>query len=245
MKLNEFLSKVDCTTLEASAVGRDFAKMTKDACDWGCRAVCVPMGAYFACQAAIRGWRSENAMHPHDVKLATVIDFPDGALNTDSRTALVREAKRLGFHEVDVVMRIGHFLDGDYGFVDYDVSLGTRGFLRYVDSDIEAIVRAAQGMKVKVIVETGYLNDQQILNSAKMVVLCAHYWKTSTGRDPKVSIEEKARHIRLVREAFPKLKIKAAGGIRTQEDVLLLDDAGADIFGISWPSLKEIISHWK
>lgn len=245
MKLNTFLSRVDCTLLDANAMPEDFKNMSRDACEWKCRAVCVPMGFGSLCRNEILGWSEANAMHPHRVKLCVVVDFPDGNLDISSRKHLVEYAitdANVYADEVDIVMPIGRFLAGDYWRVPILDGLVPG----YVSKDLSEVVRASYGMKVKIIVETGYLTDDQILQSAVLVqVSGAFCWKTSTGRDPKVAIPEKARHVRMVREAFPNLKIKAAGGIRTQEDVLMLHDAGADIFGISWKALKDIAQNWE
>lgn len=248
MHINVFLSKVDLTLLDANATPGDFKNMAQDACKMGCRAVCVPFSARKVCWVEIREWEKSHAMSPHHVKLCGVLDFPDGALDMFSRCALAGRAvsvpafdsdmrpgmaSDMAFDEIDVVMPIGQFLSGNYDHVVKDLH-----------GIVVRIVR--NGTKVKVIAETGYLTDEQILKSAELVKRAGAFcWKTSTGRDPKVAIPEKARHVRLVREAFPDLKIKAAGGIRTQEDVEMLTEAGADIFGIGWKALQEIVKNWK
>lgn len=245
MQLNEFLSRTDCTLLDADEPPLHYRLMTLDALRWCCRGVCVPIGAYSYCAEAIREWRANYAMHPHDIKLITVIDFPDGALDTASRVLLVKHAEMLGFDEADVVMPVGLFLSHNYGFKQ-EVAEGSYGDVGLVDKDLRAIVNACTRMKVKVIVETGYLSLRQIFDSAKVVVASGAYcWKTSTGREPTVTIDEKVKQVAYMRRSFPNLKIKAAGGIRTREDAERLHEAGADIFGISWKSLKEIVKNWK
>ncbi len=236
MNLNTFLSKVDCTLLEANATVEDYRNMTREACEWKCRAVCVPSGFLHICKMGIATWQGVHAMHPHSIKTCVVVDFPDGSLDTESRVSIVKGLRVIA-SECDVVMPIGFFLSGAYSDVEEDlVEINSIGYN----------ILGENVLKVKVIVETGYLSDEKILKSAEIVQRSGAFcWKTSTGRDPKVAIPEKARHVRLVREAFPYLKIKAAGGIRTQDDVLMLHEAGADIFGISWQALQAIIQDWK
>jgi deoxyribose-phosphate aldolase len=228
---SEFLSRVDCTLLDANATPDDFRKMARYAHKQECRAICVPMGSLNVCRIQF----THTAKRPLQ---CVVIDFPDGSLDSVLRAYLVKEAKMRGVDECDVVMRIGDFVAGDYAKVAED--LAGINFARY------SLYSGKELLRVKVIVETGYLSDKQILKSAEMVQASGAFcWKTSTGRDPKVAIPEKARHVRLVREAFPDLKIKAAGGIRTREDMEMLAEAGADIFGISWKSLEEIVKNWQ
>lgn len=231
MKLNTFLTKVDCTLLEVDATRKDLRDMTRDACEFGCRAVCVFGKAHETCRLEIAEWSKYDAMRPHMVKLCAVADFPDGSLTTRLRNLRVDRLVTLGFHEVDIVMPISPFMEGNYDLVKRDFS---------------SVVSSHPSIKVKIIAETGNLTDEQILQSAEFVWEAGAFcWKTSTGQEPKVEIPEKARHVRMVREAFPDLTIKAAGGIRTQEDVMMLHEAGADIFGISWKALREIVDEWK
>ncbi|OGZ58641.1 MAG: hypothetical protein A2827_03235 [Candidatus Spechtbacteria bacterium RIFCSPHIGHO2_01_FULL_43_30] len=229
--MREFLSKVDLTLLEASATPDDFTAMAGIACETGCRAVCVPMIGIYPSSLAIKKWSSGNPMRPHRVKVCVVIDFPDGNLTTMSRIWLVNNAGFSGAGECDIVMPMGRFLSNKLESLEFE-------FRRLMEE------AGDRGVVLKLIAETGYLSDSQIIRSAEFASKYNFMWKTSTGRDPKVQIPEKARHVRLVREAFPKLKIKAAGGIRTREDVEMLFDAGADILGVSWKSAIQIADNW-
>lgn len=248
MNLNEFLSRTDCALLDAKTKPDfHFRPMTLYALRWGCRGVCVPMDGYVYVTETIRKWRAENPMHPHNLKLVTVIDFPDGMLDTESRVMLVKHAEALGFDEADIVMPIGLFLSHNYGFKQEVAAEGSYGDVGIVDKDLKAIVSACIRMKVKVIVETGYLSTlRQIFDSAKMVSVSGAYcWKTSTGREPTITIDEKVKQVAYVRRSFPRLRIKAAGGIRTQKDAERLNEAGADIFGVGYEALQEIVQNWK
>ncbi|NCB06210.1 MAG: deoxyribose-phosphate aldolase, partial [Clostridia bacterium] len=98
--------------------------------------------------------------------------------------------------------------------------------------DIKGVVGAANGALVKVIIETCYLNEEQI---GAVCSLCmkagADYVKTSTGFGTAGATPE---HVRLMRSVVgTNMKIKAAGGIRTYEDALAMIEASADRLGVS------------
>jgi len=208
MDKKQCASLIDHTCLKANAQKRDIDKLCREAIQHGFRAVCVNQTWVSLCAKLLK-------KHPH-ILIACVVDFPLGAGDRAQKKALAVLAKNAGATELDVVMNIGKFLDGKY---------------REVEDELRVV---AAILPTKVIIETGHLSDKEILKAAKIVVRAkADFIKTSTGWKPEVEVKEKARQVALIREHFPGLKIKAAGGIKTLEDMSLMLNSGADVIGAS------------
>lgn len=114
-----------------------------------------------------------------------------------------------------MVLHIGRLRDGDSS---------------YVHDDIAAVVAAAQGRVVKVILENAYLTDEQKVTGCRISEQAgAHFVKTSTGFAPGGAT---LSDIQLMRAAVsPSVEVKAAGGVRTLDTLLVLHQAGATRFG--------------
>jgi len=156
-----------------------------------------------------------------EVAPSTVIAFPFGAETTEVKAATARWAVQVGADELDMVMAIGQFKSGNYD---------------YVKRDIQAVVEEAKSARsdviVKVIIETGYLTDEEKRLAAQLVEAAgADFVKTCTGFGPKGATVE---DVRLLRQSISeRVKVKAAGGIRTWQQMKALLDAGADRIGTS------------
>jgi deoxyribose-phosphate aldolase len=111
------------------------------------------------------------------------------------------------------------------------------GKLDYVRNDIAAVVKAAKGKTVKVIIETAYLTDEEKVTACKLSAEAgAHFVKTCTGFSNAKDAENKAtvHDIELMKKSIPaSMKVKASGGIRSYEDAMALIEAGADRLGTS------------
>lgn len=151
------------------------------------------------------------------VKVCTVIGFPLGANTSEVKAFETRDAIAKGAGEVDMVINIGAALDEDWDAVE---------------ADIKAVVDAAAGTLVKVILETCYLDEAQIKEaSARAVAAGANFVKTSTGFGTGGATVE---HVALMREVVgPKIGVKASGGVRTAEDLAAMVAAGATRIGTS------------
>jgi deoxyribose-phosphate aldolase len=162
-----------------------------------------------------------------EVVPSTVIAFPFGAETTEVKAATAKWAVQIGAGELDMVMAIGQFKSGNHD---------------YVRRDIEAVVEAAKGIRsdaiVKVIIETGYLTDEEKQVAAQVVEAAgADFVKTSTGFGPKGATVE---DVKLLKQSVSeRVKVKAAGGIRTWQQAHALLLAGADRLGTS--SAAEIL----
>lgn len=151
------------------------------------------------------------------VKICCVIGFPLGASLSEVKAFETKEAVRLGSHEVDMVMNVGALRDKNYDFVR---------------NDIEAVVKASGDAHVKVILETGFLIDEEKRQACLLAKeASADFVKTSTGFGPMGATPH---DVRLMRETVgDTMGVKAAGGIRNFKDALLMIDAGADRLGTS------------
>jgi len=151
------------------------------------------------------------------VHVGTVIGFPHGGETVRMKATQVREMRAAGAVEFDMVINIGAMREGRE---------------RVISREVEAAVAAARGGVVKVILETGYLDDQQKVRAAQLAAEAgAHFVKTSTGYGLRGATVE---DIKLLRSTLPRgVGVKASGGIKTLEDTLRLLEAGANRIGTS------------
>lgn len=145
--------------------------------------------------------------------ILVVVGFPHGSINTEGKVAETRQALEDGATEIDIVINIARLIDGDYS---------------YVRDDIAAVVNVCSQFKVgvKVIIEVGYLNDEQKRTAARLSIEAgAEYVKTCTGFGPgKATLHD----VCLIRDEIgDKGKIKASGGVASLEDQWAFIKAGA------------------
>ena len=179
------------------------------------------------CQVAARRRTASVCVRPDDVALAaeilagtgvlvgTVVGFPHGSTTTALKVAETRALVAAGADEIDMVLAIGRLRGGETD---------------HVHDDIAAVVAAAQGRCVKVILENAYLTDAEKVTGCRLAERAgAHFVKTSTGFAPGGATPA---DIRLMRAAVsPRVEVKAAGGVRTLDTLLELAAAGATRFG--------------
>jgi deoxyribose-phosphate aldolase len=152
-----------------------------------------------------------------DVLVGTVVGFPHGSSTTQSKVFETKEAVANGAVEIDVVINIGHLKSGK---------------IQEVQSEITAVVAAAAGNQVKVILENAYLTDEEKITACKLVEAAgADYVKTSTGFAPTGATLADVKLMRAT--CSPKVKVKSAGGVKTLGQLLEFLDAGIDRSGSS------------
>jgi deoxyribose-phosphate aldolase len=153
------------------------------------------------------------------VKVCTVIAFPFGATSTEAKVAETHAALRAGAHEIDMVQNIGALRGGEYDAVQ---------------ADIAAVVEVAHrsGAIVKAILETALLDDGQKVIACQLAKKAgADFVKTSTGFGPSGATIHDVQLMR--RTVGPEMGVKAAGGIRTLDDLKKMIAAGATRIGAS------------
>ena len=200
---------LDQTFLKEDTSDKELKKVAGEARDYGFRGFCVfPKHTKLA----------KEVLQNSGVKVTTLIDQPTGKSSTKDRLKMVKQAKKDGSDEVDVVMKIDAFKNGKY---------------KEVSDDLKEICKI---LPTKVIIGSGYLTDEEIKKASEIVkesgAICV---KTATLNDPldHSELPEKAKHVKIMRESAPGLLVKAAGSIRTLADVKMMLDAGADIIGTS------------
>ena len=175
--------------------------------------------AHFASVCVNPYWvpTAHDALQGSGLAVCTVIGFPLGATTTATKEAETRESVAHGANEIDMVMNLGLAKAGDW---------------EGVQDDIRAVVEAADGALVKVILETCLLDNGEIVEACRRSVAAgAHFVQTSTGFSTSGATEGA---VRLMRETVgPDFGVKASGGIRTAEDFTRMVEAGANRIGAS------------
>lgn len=205
MKKNKL---IDHTLLKADAVQEKIEKLCLEARTFDFASVCVNSYWVPLCTKLLKGT---------DVKVCTVVGFPLGAMSTKAKVFETKDAIENGASEIDMVLNIGELKSGHYD---------------NVRKDIEEVVKAAGGNCVKVILENCLLTKEEIVKACKLCVEAkATFVKTSTG----FSIDgAKLEDVKLMKKTVLGLcKVKAAGGIRSKEDLNKMLEAGADRIGTS------------
>lgn len=203
---------IDHTVLKPNTTVKDIHVLCGEATTHGFAAVCVP--PYFVALAKeLLG--GDNA----HVKTATVIGFPFGYSSIAAKKVEIKKAIREGCDEVDVVANIAAIENGDWD---------------YLIDEIYALLPLVRknGRKIKVIIESGILSDEQILKCCEIHGKAGvDYLKTSTGYAAKGA---SGHAVKLFRDNLPAtVHIKASGGIRTYEQAKEMVEAGADRLGCS------------
>lgn len=203
---------IDHTLLRADATREQVETTCWEAREFGFAALCVnPVHVHHAAKL-LKGCPT---------RVGTVVGFPLGATLTAVKAFEAAEACRAGAGEIDMVINVGYLKSGDTAAVR---------------EDIRAVVKAARevnpGNLVKVIIETGYLSQEEKVLACRLAEEAgADLVKTSTGFGPGGATPE---DVALMRAAVsPRVGVKASGGIRSLSQVLRLVEAGATRIGTS------------
>ena len=185
---------IDHTLLKATATEADIEKLCREAREHSFKSVCVN-----PCFVK----RAKEFLADSGVLVCTVVGFPLGANATSIKVHETEQAVRDGADEIDMVINIGRAKEGDFV---------------YVEKEIAAVVQAAAGRTVKVIIETCYLSDEEKVEACKAAASAgAAFVKTSTGFGTAGATVE---DVALMRRSVPaEMGVKASGGIRTPEDL--------------------------
>ena len=159
------------------------------------------------------------------VLVGGVVGFPSGADTTKVKVETTRELLSFGCDEIDMVINVGALKSGENDLV-YE--------------DIKAVVEAAGDTPVKSILEIAYLSDEEIVRGSRIAAEAGvAFVKTGTGWAGKPTT---VGTIELLHYAVDgNAKIKAAGGVRTLEDLESMYEAGCSRFGISLTSALNIL----
>ena len=206
--MSELARYIDHTLLKPEATKEQIEQLCAEAAEHQFASVCV------------NGSRVELAyslLEDSDVQVCTVVGFPLGAMDADAKRYETEAAVDAGANEIDMVMNVGRFKDGE---------------LDCIVREIRDVVEAADDRIVKVILETCLLTNDEIVQACKLVTQAqAHFVKTSTGFNSAGATLE---HVKLMRETVGQFAgVKAAGGVRNAADAQAMIEAGATRIGTS------------
>lgn len=199
---------IDSTNLNAFATKEDIKKLCEEAKNYHFASVCVnPCYVEYA----------SELLKDSTVAVDTVIGFPLGANTTMVKSYEAIAAIEAGADEIDMVINIGALKDKDY---------------EYIKNEIEEIRDSIDGHILKVIIETCYLTEEEII---KMTEICnetfVHFIKTSTGFGTRGASLEDIEIIN--KHKNDVLEVKASGGIRTYEEASDFLEKGVSRIGTS------------
>jgi deoxyribose-phosphate aldolase len=159
-----------------------------------------------------------DVLRDSSARIVSVVGFPHGCDRSGIKAKAAALAVEDGAGEIDVVMNVARFKSGR---------------VQAVASGIAQVVRAVSGIPVKVILETCLLNDEEKIIASRLVRDAgAAFVKTSTGFNPGGGAT--VADVRLIRATVgPDFGVKAAGGIRTLQDVQAMLESGANRIGTS------------
>ena len=203
MELSEILSRCDHTLLSVGATSEEIRNLCDEAIEYGCGPPCHVRGA--------------KAYVGDQMKVCTVIGFPNGYSTTESKAFEAEDAIKNGADEIDMVANIAMAKDG---------------FWDGVLEDIIAVRKATEGKVLKVIIECCLLTDEEKREMCRVVTQSgADYIKTSTGFSTGGATFDDVALLR--RFSGFDVKVKAAGGIKSIADAEKFIELGADRLGTS------------
>ena len=208
----ELAKCIDHMLLEATATKERIEQLCREAVDFGFHTVCVnprwvPLVA--------------EQLHNTKVKVGSVVNVPLGADSTKIKVAQAKDVIFAGADEIDMMADLAAIIEGDW---------------RYLSNQVQAVLKICRSMRppvvLKVIIESAALTQQQRVFACQVLDACrVDFIKTSTGLHPAggATIED----VKLIKQAAPNCKIKAAGDIRTARQALEMLQAGAERIGTS------------
>ena len=205
MKLSKY---IDHTLLKADAKVSQIEELCKEAIEYDFASVCVNSCNISLCKKFL-----ENS----DVNVCTVIGFPLGQMSLEAKVFETKDAIEKGADEIDMVMNIARLKDKDY---------------EYVVDEINRIKEVCGARILKVIIETCLLTDEEKVNACQCIMKTkADYVKTSTGFSTGGATFDDVALLK--KTVGNEKKIKAAGGVRSHEDMMKMIELGADRIGTS------------
>ena len=207
MNTKEILSHVDHTLLKATATWEQIKKIAEESIEYGTASICIPQ-CYL---------KRLNETYGDKVNLCTVVGFPLGYNSTSSKVEEIKSALADGANEIDMVVNIADVKNKDF---------------KKVEDEIRTLKEACGDHILKVIIETCYLEeDEKIAMCHAVTNAKADYIKTSTGFGTAGATMEDI--LLFKKHIGPDVKMKAAGGIRSVQDMEDYLAVGVDRLGTS------------
>lgn len=207
MTNSEILKHVDHTLLKAVATWEDIQKICDEAIEYNTASICIP-----ACYIS-----RIHEKYGDKVNICTVVGFPLGYSTTEAKIVETKKALEDGASEIDMVINITDVKNKLYD---------------KVTEEIRALKEVVGNKILKVIIETCYLTEEEKIAMCKSVTDAgADYIKTSTGFGTGGATLEDVRLFK--KHIGPNVKIKAAGGVKSVEDLEMFISEGCDRIGTS------------
>ena len=207
MELSEILARCDHTLLSVTATGEEIRNLCDEAIEYGCASVCIPPCHVLGAKNYVGD----------QMKICTVIGFPNGYSTTAAKVAEAEDAVNNGADEIDMVANLAMIKEG---------------FWDGVLEDIREVRKATEGKILKVIIECCLLTDDEKREMCRVVTVSgADYIKTSTGSSTGGATFDDVNLLR--RFSGLNVKVKAAGGIKSIADAEKFIELGADRLGTS------------
>ncbi len=205
MELSKY---IDHTMLKADAGIEAIKKLCNEAIEYDFKTVCVNPSYIELCKELLKD---------SDVKVCTVIGFPLGQMTTESKVFEASDALEKGADEIDMVINIAKLKDRDIG---------------YVTNEISEIKKACGSHTLKVIIETCLLTDEEKRLACQCIIEAgADFVKTSTGFSTSGAT---FKDVELLKQCVgDSCLVKAAGGVKTHDDMLKMIELGANRIGTS------------
>jgi len=208
----ELAGCIDHTLLSATATSEQIRKLCEEAKSHGFAAVSInPRWVALAAEL----------LHGSKVAAGSVVSLPFGADSTKIKVAQAKEAIFAGADELDMVADLAAIIEGDS---------------KYLSNQLQAVRKVCHSMRpkvlLKVIIESAALTKEQKIFACQTADKCGvDFVKTSTGFNPAggATLED----VKLMKEAAPNCRVKAAGGISTAKQALEMLEAGAERIGTS------------
>ncbi len=204
MEINKL---IDHTFLKPTGTKADIDQILEEAIQYNFKSVCIqPSWVHYAAES----------LRKTEVLVCTVIGFPLGANTLETKVYETTDALKKGANEIDMVINIGHAKEGKFDLIEQEV---------------KAVKEACQQHVLKVILETCYLEADEIEQAAKAAINAgADFIKTSTGfGSGGATVEDVKRMKRIAKDKG----VKASGGVRSLEDLNRMVEAGASRIGAS------------
>lgn len=205
MELHKF---IDHTLLKATATKKDIIKLCEEAKEYQFFSVCIN-----SCYVTL----AKEQLQDCNVKVCSVIGFPLGAMSTEAKVAETKTALNDGADEIDMVINIGLLKSKDFDAVW---------------KDIEAVKKIMPNNTLKVILETCYLEELEIIKASELAIQSgADFIKTSTGFGTDGAT---IHDVKLMKSVVTNgTKIKASGGIKDTKTALEYINLGVERLGVS------------
>lgn len=208
LSLEELAGIIDHTELSPYKTSSSLEKLCEEAKSYNFHSVCVNPHFTKLCSEKLEGT---------NIEVDTVVGFPLGQTTPEIKSSETEKAVEDGASEIDMVMNISAFREGNYDLV--------------ID-DIKSVLETAQENTVKVIIESGFLTYEEVRKASKLVKKAgADFVKNATGFGP---CGANISHIYLMRKTVgDEMGVKSAGGIHDFKDAYLMIAAGASRIGAS------------